>query len=340
MVQHHFSRNEKILLICIIVLFCSAQILGYFLVTRSHAQSQTLAAATPVAVPTTPAASSAYLRDYIAKNGSEAAWKYLVSLKNTSQGVSLHDAAHLIGSKLYDDFGLASMAKCTIDYAFGCYHGALEEYIADKGVDSLPTVVTYCQKNYPKIAITCYHGIGHGLLTYYKYQLQPALTNCDTLLDTNLAPNCYRGVFMEFSNEYSDKVAQNDPLWPCNTVDKVYQEACYGYQMTYLSTLYHNDPVPIEKACLTIGDQTLSSACIQGFGHLIAQRYFASPDQTIPLCSKMQSTDAHNCLVSVAEELVFQGKKASNINTLICSDLSGDSKKECERQTALQESLR
>lgn len=275
----------------------------------------------------------------IAQKGSLAAWKYLVDEKDNLYTTRVHDLAHLIGSKMYQDYDLESLKKCSVDFAFGCYHGALEEYIAIHGVTSLPDVITYCEKSHPQVALTCYHGVGHGLLSYYTYELPPALQECDTLLPEKNAPFCYRGVFMEFGTAYVTKASASQPLWPCTNVDTRYKLACYNYQMTYLTRIYGNDPVKIEHACMQAETQAFQKECLKGYGHLLGQMYLETPKTILPICQQMSDLNASRCIISAAQETVFQGVDSEKISRVLCQTLPDKQRDECEEKTAVQQKL-
>lgn len=334
--------TSKILLSLIFLLTLSGLTLSYLAFAQSN-KDPVLEIVPEISEKTTkPTFASAdidSIRTYIKSHDGLTSWKYLISLKDSPSGIRLHDFAHLIGSKMYIDLSLSAITKCDTSYAFGCYHGVVEEFIATKGVDTLTEVVDYCKKDQPQIALTCYHGMGHGLLTYYKYKLVPALEKCDDLLSERDAPFCHRGVFMEFGSEFQNKISRNDPLWPCTTVDTIYKLTCYGYQMTYLSTLYAGDTQAIEKACLKAETLDYRNECLRGLGHLIGQQMIKSPEKAVKVCQKMNAASSDTCIIAAAQEMVFQGESNTEINEILCKALSGTAKNDCEEKTAVQQRI-
>lgn len=276
----------------------------------------------------------------IAKNeGVSAAWKYL---KENSTGVEgTHDIAHFIGSLLFKEKGLNEGLKiCDSSFAFGCFHGLIEGLITKEGVENLYQVVASCQK-LPQFQgeITCYHGMGHGILSYYNYKLSQALVLCDNLLETKNQGYCYRGVFMENSLVKTQEFSQNDLQWPCDTVDEKYKSACYGYQMVFLARLYGNDVEKITQACAATEKEEYAITCIRGLGQQISQRNNSDPKQIRELCNLAGQEFSSICLIAAAEEFVFQRQSFEIAKQELCNSLSQPWQKECIEKIEVQKKI-
>ncbi|MEO8448523.1 MAG: hypothetical protein ABI647_01960 [Gemmatimonadota bacterium] len=130
----------------------------------------------------------------------------LSRLGQLDQGVPKmgHDYTHVVGinawspgkdiGKIYD--------QCTELYQSGCYHGVIQSYLAENGIDSA-TVGGLCNQ-IPSVheslwlRFQCVHGLGHGLVQTNNMHLPRALKGCDRLGDRWDAESCYGGAFMEF----------------------------------------------------------------------------------------------------------------------------------------------
>ena len=275
---------------------------------------------------------------WIKENGAVYAWKRLVETYESNTSLGLHDIAHFVGTVLYKEKNLKGLDSCTTTFAFGCYHGLLEEFITKEGVDSLQKVVTECKKYPHGIEITCYHGIGHGALTYYKYNLSDALSLCDSLLDSDNQIFCHKGVFMENAVAMSLNPPSFDPQWPCNTVDDSYKLPCYDYQMILLSPLYKNDIRQMAKACNKTENQTYIDRCITGIGFQIAQRSLGNTDNAIASCKQIANADDVTCLIAAAEEYVFQKQPYANAE-YICKSVPESYLSDCQRRIEVQKEL-
>lgn len=280
------------------------------------------------------------VKQIVKSQGSLAAWEFFKSnyLKQDVQGS--HDIAHYIGSLIYQEKNLEGLVKCDSSFAFGCYHGFVEGLIAKEGIDNLSKLVQVCQ-SFPKHQgqITCYHGIGHGVLSYYKYELKPALNLCDNLLPSSYQQNCYTGVFMENALVNSNKIDKENSMWPCNTVPEKYKSACFKYQMVSLSRLYSDDPVKIAQACSEAEKKEYQESCLQGLGHQISQRHRKEPDEIVRLCGLIEGPNDVVCKIAAAEEFVFQKESFEIARNKICSSLPEPYLEECIKKIEIQRSI-
>src|SRR3989344_3164350 len=156
--------------------------------------------------------------------GSAKAWEYIKEgFKDEGGSIgNIHDLAHLSGSLLYIEKGFDGIGSCSQDFAFGCYHGFLDEAFK-KDLDHLLDAERACLKLGPENSgpvASCIHGIGHGVASFHSTaDLKASLSSCRKL--TSGREYCFDGVFMEFVRSAPDTFFKaDDPLYPCNTLEK------------------------------------------------------------------------------------------------------------------------
>lgn len=244
--------------------------------------------------------------------GSPLAWQYVKdvfsSTSNSSVNSKAHDAAHFIGSLIYEKEGLPGLSICDTTFAFGCYHGFTEGAFTNN-LDLLVPVANACEKVGPVLSgpwSSCIHGIGHGIASYHNAtDLFPALTTCDTLNEGDTF--CHDGVFMEFSNSAPNSFYnRTNPLHPCDSVPEKYQLACGRNIIAAASKRFNLPPLEIAKKCLQ-AKKTFTSSCIDTFGFLAATADKQDGARITSRCQELEGQPAiTQCAGAAAGELVFQ----------------------------------
>lgn len=159
-----------------------------------------------------------------------------------------HALVHNLGQRAYqetkslsDTFG---RCRTTIACGEGCFHGAVEAYMAETG-DALTdeTLSKACSRDFSGNEtnyMACNHGIGHAMMLLSGGELLPSLKSCDALGKLEERETCYDGVFMEnvFSSGSADHPSKylnpKDPTYPCTIVDERYRTSCYSGQASYV----------------------------------------------------------------------------------------------------------
>ena len=116
-----------------------------------------------------------------------------------AKGVDCHDRAHELGRRAYELFGGDSFKQCGIECHSGCRHGATEAFFAEHGTaDLIGSVEVLCGGERSRFDMhQCVHGVGHGLMAWFDYELFSALEACDMIEHPFHRESCYSGVFME-----------------------------------------------------------------------------------------------------------------------------------------------
>lgn len=175
-----------------------------------------------------------------------------------------HNLAHVVGNATSHYYGLNidAFLRCPNDFNFACPHGFFEDALREYS-DPLSAAITIC-KDTPQNAYEdkfyCYHGVGHGFMTFSAYNLKNALSLCDQLPFMEARYTCWEGVFMENSNGFSEGLEgemgldENDLLAPCNRIEEKYRTLCYKEHGTYLM-MHSNMSIPeASHVCLGAGD--------------------------------------------------------------------------------------
>lgn len=269
------------------------------------------------------------------------AWNfYRKNYKNTDF-FGAHDIAHYLGALIYDHKGLEGIDNCDSSFVFGCYHGFIENFIVDKKLGDLNALVKRCNKyDLSKGRATCYHGIGHGILSYLKYDLLLALRSCEEILKPNYVDLCWNGVFMEnvigvTAGDYLKK----DLHWPCAGLESKFKQSCYFYQSQFFQHKFGLDVDKISEECIGLEIQEYRDSCIKGLSYLITHRYINDPDKIVNECNKIAERLYKDlCILHSAEEFVFQGNSYQIANDKFCELLHADINDSCIKRIKARES--
>lgn len=254
----------------------------------------------------------------MAKNGGgESAWQYIKNAFKGQGGSSgnIHDLAHLAGGLIYEEKNFEGLGDCSADFAFGCYHGFLDNAFA-KSLDSLNLAEEACLKLSPKNATdvsgpsaSCIHGIGHGVASFYSTNdLKTSLKTCRRL--TVGQEYCFDGVFMEFVRNAKDSFfKRDDPLYPCNQLERefgyAYSFACGRNQPSLLMGRSKIGFDEVVSVCLTSSSKPFKQACFDSLGFSLAAQ--VDIEKVIGGCQKIGVGEyVSRCLKAAAGEMVFQ----------------------------------
>jgi|GEM_PF-1926272 len=210
----------------------------------------------------------------------------LVLFRSQHPGGNLGDPhlwAHEVGEETAQKYGVSgeTFTKCPDTFNYGCSHGFFESLVL-KNHSLKQTIDDICGKfeQNPKYSSKqkyyCYHGAGHGVLSDVNYDIDKALSICDSLNSSFGTEGCWQGAFMEADNAanegdappgaFSDK---QHPLAPCDRVAEKYQNQCYINLPGRLIVVEDNDPVAAAQDCLA-ASQPNRKVCFDGLGIVIS----------------------------------------------------------------------
>lgn len=253
------------------------------------------------------------LKEIAQSNGATEAWKFVKDVFKEEGGSSgnIHDLAHLSGLLIYENNGFEGIKDCSVNFAFGCYHGFLDTAFA-KNLDNLLDAEKACLKlgpiNSGPVA-SCIHGIGHGVASFYSTSdLEKALVTCRKLTSGN--EYCFDGVFMEFVRSAPDSFfKREDSLYPCNMLEQKfgysYSSSCGRNQPSLLMSRFNMGFDEVIGVCLSSDSKPFKESCFNALGFALASS--GNVSQIIAGCQKMEVPEYINdCAKSAAGELVFQ----------------------------------
>lgn len=146
---------------------------------------------------------------------------------------------------LFQDTGLCS---------YGFEHGVEAQIVLENSIDNnkaADILQEYCRRlKVGDANAECYHGAGHAF-TQQGLTILSALERCDSLIESGLPEDCYRGAFSEYVNKLRGidgdtdapipgavvkKIEITDVFNECLLLDKKYQEACVAQFTSFLYT--------------------------------------------------------------------------------------------------------
>lgn len=318
------------------------------------------------------------ISDFLQKIAQERGARYAYALLRVAPiqpGIDLHLLGHVVGEELYAQEGLNGMYTCTQEFRNACSHSIVVGRFLEKGQDALSEIADACRRA-PGGAgayTMCFHGLGHGVLAYFDYDLKKAIEMCEKTGSAEGA-QCIGGAIMEIiGGGFHDRIAwekqnkvylkQGDPLYPCNS-DLVPQSAknfCYTYLTPHLfkvagANLQDPQPNDYKKAFSYCSQLPLNSsayiACYGGFGKdfvvIAKNRDIRNIDKmndqelgkVYEWCSLADSKDGErHCLLTALGSLFWGGENDPQTSVRFC-ELALDQQFQpvCFRQLIVQAS--
>ena len=198
--------------------------------------------------------------------------------------------------------GIDGFTTCDpVDLFGGCVHEFIAEAVQDKGATAVAVLNAACTARYgERRAVTCQHGMGHGLMNFYGYDekgLAQSLSVCGTIHSVDQTEGCFGGSFMEFNlrtivdNKLRD-FAPDDPFAICKKVTAGYASACYFWTPQWiLESVYKTVRTPktfagVGAYCAQVTNTEMRYSCFRGLG------YFAPPSSHFQKAEAKKLCDA------------------------------------------------
>ena len=271
-----------------------------------------------------------------------------------------HEVGHYMGRYLYrktknirESFAQCDVMTCGV----GCQHGIGEEFFRDKHLsidnsdDELgKEISTACgtEKDYerPILYHECLHGLGHGLMEVSVMDVPRSLKLCDYLPGVWNQEGCYAGVFMENAGSLtvpdhpSKYLKRDDPLYPCNILDKKYLKLCYEYQTSYFGSLTNwqwsdtaalckkvpakyqdscfsqiaaheamssRGPAKVSASCEYITNIETKNQCVNQSVSTFGGRYIEEPSLMLEFCALVDPRTKQTCYELLGGQILFWG---------------------------------
>ncbi len=236
-----------------------------------------------------------YFTDLANKKGAVYAYNVLKVVR-VRPGIDFHLMGHVVGEILYKQKGAKGIQDCTQDFRNACSHTIVVGLFSEKGTGALPIINKAC-KDAPGgrgAYFMCFHGLGHGVLSYVGYDLPKAVGLCSLTGEKSHNQRefseCVGGAMMEiisggdhdkalWSVQSKKYLTTNDPLYPCDAdfMPREVRVLCYIYLTPHLfqyagADLNNPDPQFFSKAfsyCDNLSGELEKGnrdACYGGFG--------------------------------------------------------------------------
>jgi hypothetical protein len=277
------------------------------------------------------------LKKPIARHGASP---YLAALErefvqndsaNSGGITACHDIAHGIASAAVEALGDVRrvLGECTNICTFGCYHGAVERYVAAGGKIA-ETIQTLCMDVGQEGRPACLHGLGHGVAEVAGYDLKKAFALCDKLSLDAERRDCGFGVFMEVFEpstfgRASLPIPEDLPRF-CSGLYGVYAEACVRLSGGY-EHARSRDAGSAFRVCQTL-DPDGRWSCAVGFGQNIYFSFQGKPEEVLSLCAAGSKDQPRECAHGALMSSVVSDPTARH-GFEFCAVLEGDRKNDC-----------
>lgn len=295
---------------------------------------------------------SKFFTELAQKKGAEYAYQAL-GVAVIPPGTDMHLLGHIVGEVLYKQEGLKGIYKCTQDFRNACSHSIVVGLFFDKGEEALPEIAEACRQapGGSGAYTMCFHGLGHGVLAYFDYDLKKAVQMCQKT-GSRESTECIGGAIMEMiGGGFHDRNAwerqnkiyfrKDDVLYPCSAdfIPKEDKGICYIYLTPHLfqaagADLASPTPLHFEKAftfCGKIQDQPDRGACYGGFGKefvvLAKQRDIRNINEmTVEELKRVYDwcllakdrSGSSACVLSALSSLFWGGENDSSVSINFC----------------------
>jgi hypothetical protein len=220
-----------------------------------------------------------------------------------------HTIAHHLGEWVYgytqnmeESFQYADPLTC----GAGIYHGIFENYFSvlkfEGAVPDQVEIKQLCSKIdsgfYSLDMAHCYHGIGHGLLLLYDYDVSNAVKRCKDFNIKLERNSCANGVFMQnvlknFESGDAD-FDKNDIQYPCNKIISDFVSTCYIWQGPYILKERNFEVYSSFRECDKI-NQEFIKYCYYGIGTELETDAGGKMELALKFCQAGNSAYSKDC---------------------------------------------
>ena len=292
------------------------------------------------------------LSEAIREIGVARAMELLVEESKGGTIYDCHQEAHDIGRTGYLEIKEKAFSECDANCHSGCYHGAMEEFLAEKGTVNIAENVNSVCKLFDTSfgRFECLHGVGHGLMAYLNYDMEESILACKELEDWFSTVSCYGGMFMEniltgqglgaSKTGHTTTWLSDDPHFPCNGIDSAdydLQYQCYQMQTSWMLEIYDYDFNKVAGECLNARDDMVN-VCYRSYGRDAAGNSLRDPEKIVSLCSKVPESSSsyyRECIIGGMNVIVdFWGPELKNQANELCALTPNEYKTACYKTLA------
>lgn len=284
----------------------------------------------------------------IKKEGPAQAYKDFGTAVAQLSPEKQHENAHVFGGALYTVEGLSGLTTCDSNYSYGCFHEFLGRAIASLGLSVVNELNQDCVNKLGSNALSCQHGIGHGIeaaLGYDFSALQKSLALCKDLPYNDPIGGCYGGVFMEDNMQTmlgdqgkARELTSTGVQYPCDVLDDPYENACYFWQSQWWSQeLRSSGMTDVDAIYTKIGSYCAAApseyrrSCFEGIGNNLVGDANFDGDRARKLCIDASKDPTYQlyCRSLAADSLFVGGAGKKGDALALCDGLTGNAYSFC-----------
>ena len=253
-----------------------------------------------------------------------------------------HQTSHHLGMWLY---GHTTNLDESIQYVEmlcggGLFHGVFQNYFMTQKFENIPPdeidVVGLCSmykdNPYSMNRWQCVHGIGHGLIDFYDYDVFAATSRCEEFKQGLDQISCSKGTFMQnvvYYYETRKGDFDEDIFYPCDKVKQKLAYACYHYQSSYIQQQKQGDLREIFEVCDSIPRQEMVRYCYYGLGRLLTAETVNDVERAVTLCQfGLRVEYQTDCLRGMLMTIVNSGTDPV-VGFFFCKNLPEQYKEDC-----------
>jgi len=232
------------------------------------------------------------------------------SVEKRDAGTS-HLRAHFFGRAVYEVLGLEGLKVCDERFNSGCLHGFYAAAMTEQGDSVLNSFSDTCKKS--EFVHRCYHGIGHGLVTWLGYDEQAmvkAAEFCRDAVGDETEDGCVSGAVMEFDVKTLSYPAaplriltSENSFEPCNSLPMTARPACFFTTPAWwIAWLTGHDGLHTAEAfrkaaplCDGISQPQYRESCRRGLGNIAATYSGFERTTAERLCGTLNDASAATC---------------------------------------------
>lgn len=236
-------------------------------------------------------------------SGMAAAYAYVK--ENYAGNPTLgHDLAHVIGRMGFISLKDKALAVCDTGFAFGCFHGAITEWLHQDKEAILKANDACTALGFSGRTASCVHGIGHGVMSV-SLNVKEAARLCKMVGSGE--GYCFDGMYMEYFKNH--ELSLDSGFSECAVDEKSAVNSC----VRNLSMLFFSRNMDVKSVC----DKALDfEICVNTYGQFVGMQSFGDIKKSEEMCSRLSHDLIGKCMVVAISEMAFQSgdiKKFKNM---------------------------
>lgn len=276
--------------------------------------------------------SEEYWAGRIDEVGGVRAWREFA--QEEEQDPQGHTYGHFFGRLLYKKAGMQGIAACDSALNFSCFHEVMAETIAEHGIGAVATLSPQCSSLDSWGSQVCWHGIGHGVLSFLGYDFASLVESLGICVKAEEVDNggCSGGALMEytFQTMLDDKgqvrtFHAEDPYAPCSQLPQKHHQACYYWQPLWWGRVLEGE-MPhrydvMGSFCAQLPAQLERESCYRGIGNMTGP--FSNWDVLYAraLCERLGSGGETRCRQDAAGSFRVQSPETRAVALSLCEGL-------------------